>query len=737
MDLPIEPFLNDIIQKGNENKVLLVSSPTGSGKSIGIPVALASQGYRIFVSVPTVTSAITLATKVQDTFDDISDSVGYAAEGNINYDDEDLLIYVTSGHLRKLILRQFDKGLSKKWQFASFIMIDEFHTGSIDNFIIYNLWKYAIILEKKQAQKLMLPNILLTSATIDMPLGPEIAQYKIPTKSYNVTVSYSRTNYSFNSNRIYIEAANLINKYHNSDLEGHILVFAPGKGEVGKIISNIYGADDAIILPAYGGILPGEMKKIYAKTNKRKIIVATNVAETSITIQNIGLVIDTMCEKIVEMTKNGGTRLALTNISKASADQRKGRTGRTGPGMCIRMITKSSYEKLQEHRIEEILRMPLHYILMEMINVGISPFTILNKIPNTTKVPTEQIFQSNKLLQFLENVNSEYKVTEIGKFVTQFPMSVRNATSLWYWLNSDDYNDNYIGMVVLAIIDSYYPPYIWIPSYDSKTHSSYGDYLIKVEEHIQSYFTRFIGISDIESYLNIWNELFTQTQNEMFYIDSPTLKRHVTRYSKENSLNNKKMLELIKAVKQIKGKCIHLGYRIEENNKIDVKKTMRKLRTIFKTTYRDMILDINDRSYKLKYNNKTTKQTYDMDRSMYLNKLKDIRPKKVISITRKEIKKNKGELRFLALTLDIPDDEIDENGNLKEDPIIINPKSKYLVIDPTRIRGKTSVKYPSTSVVETVKLLEPIDIGEVLNTRLSLKDPNDSKFIIMNTIVVQ
>ncbi len=724
LNLSIQPFLDDIIQKSVANPVLLVTSPTGSGKSIGIPTEIAKQGYRVFVAVPTVISAVSLSNTIKEYYPDIP--TGYASSNNINYEDDDLIVYITSGYIKSLLINKFYKGKPKVWNFASFIMIDEYHTGSADNYMIYNIWKYSKYLEGTSNRDLKLPNIILSSATVDMKLSGDISVYKIPIRTHKVTVEYLNKDYSFNNDQLYVEAGRMASRYHTSDLKGHILIFAPGKSEVSRVIQNLSNIDDAVVISAYSGLSQHELSKMYTNTNKRKIIVATNIAESSVTIENVGLVIDTMCEKIMNTTVHGSSRLFLKNISKSSAEQRRGRTGRTGPGICIRMITEETYKTLPDHRVEEIERVPIYNILMDVINVGIPPDIILNKISNTYKVPIPQILESIKMMQYMNNIDKNYNITETGKFVTELQLSVRNSTSLWYWINSDTYEDNYAGIVLMSLIDSHGPPYTWIPRYDRSKFNSIHEYRNAVNKHVEKYYSEFISNSDIEGYVKIWNKLMKDIT-----LESPMLISHISNFSREHGLNNKKMNEVVRVVRQITRQLPGMEYNIIENNQIIYSDIVGKLRKILKVTYGDSIFNKNRKSNKLGYIQENQDSIYMLDNKNYLNTFRFYRPNKIIAITRIDQETRRNSVRrIITLALDLSDDDDDSE-------IVLNPSSKYLVLTPVTSKSTFKSKFVSQPVYITVESLPPLDLDEILISPGSLKDENDTKYILTNSIIVK
>ncbi|GAG99190.1 unnamed protein product, partial [marine sediment metagenome] len=214
--LAIEPYLNNIIQMVKKYPLSMVIAPTGSGKSIGIPGYLATLGYKVIVSVPTVTAAVSLSRSINIFYPRIK------AAHATDYTDEEqenvMVLYATSKYVKNKIMKLYQNGISKPWKFAQIIMLDEYHTGSMDNYLIYALWKYS-----KEKKKRM-PRLLLSSATVQIEKDKNMSVMKILSKRYQIQLSYMHRDYSFVDEQLYKDTAALIFKYNQIDLNGHILV---------------------------------------------------------------------------------------------------------------------------------------------------------------------------------------------------------------------------------------------------------------------------------------------------------------------------------------------------------------------------------------------------------------------------------------------------------------------------------------------------------------------------------
>jgi hypothetical protein len=441
----IASHLSSIINLISTNPVVSVVSPTGSGKSVGIPAAIAATGAKCFVSVPTRTAAISLAEYqralqlAQTPNLDVNKIVGYAAESKVHYTSATMIAYVTGGHARRKMLQYFSRGHVSDIDFCDVLMVDEVHSGSVDTTIIISLWM------KAAASQVRVPRLVIASATpVPMIIEPIPQVYTVELPSFPIDFRYLAQDIDIDDpmGLLYVEAAKIAADIHrNTAIDtGHILIFAPGSSEVESIAAElgnlVKSTEDKIIdiIPAFGALKPEDIALIYKQTgsNERKVVIATNIAEMSITIVDVGHVIDTMVEKRPETSLSGGFRLTTHYISKDSAKQRAGRTGRTRPGTCHRMCTLGKFSQLEEHRPPEIERVPIYETVMELLDVGLSPETVIKGID------IQRVVQATLLLNrlgMITNTANGVTVTDMGHFAPKFHLSVRNAAFLWHWIN--------------------------------------------------------------------------------------------------------------------------------------------------------------------------------------------------------------------------------------------------------------------------------------------------------------
>ena len=444
--MQITPHLPNIVKLISTNATVSIVAPTGSGKSVAVPAAIASAGARCFVTVPTRTAALSL-TEYQRLLQqasspgiDVTKIVGYAAEGNVNYGPSTMVAYVTGGHARRKMLSYFSGGMVSPINFCDVLMVDEVHSGSLDTTIIISLWM------KAAALGVPVPRLVIASATpVPIPINPPPAVYTVELVAFPIEFRYLTKDFDIDdpNGLLYSESARVAANIHKeTPIEtGHILIFAPGSAEVESVTSSLkellqepIQGKTVSIIPAFGALKQEDIALIYKETgpDERKIVIATNIAEMSITISDVGHVIDTMVEKRAETSQSGGFRLTTHYISKDSAKQRAGRTGRTRQGICYRMCTEQLYNSLEQHRPPEIQRIPIYETVIELLDVGLSPETVIQGID------TQRVLQAVQVLNTLGMVTNSPTgliVTELGHFAPKFPISVRNAAFLWKWMN--------------------------------------------------------------------------------------------------------------------------------------------------------------------------------------------------------------------------------------------------------------------------------------------------------------
>jgi ATP-dependent helicase HrpB len=313
------------------------------------------------------------------------------------------------------------------------VIFDEFHERSIHADVAMALCR--------EAQQVLRPDlrIMVMSATLDMPQLTKLLNSPMVQsqgKQYPVDIVYTGETDEFllpeMTARTILKAVR--------EKEGDVLVFFPGQGEIKKC-EELLKKDlrDFAIHPLYGQLTPAQQHSAIMpnKQGKRKIVLATSIAETSLTIEGIKIVIDTGFGRTSKFDPNSGlSRLETVKISKDSADQRAGRAGRLSPGICYRMWSKSIHESLSDHRSPEILEADLAPLLLDMAQWGIMDIQQLTWLSVPPKGTLAQASDTLHQLEALENG----KITAHGKKIHSLPCHPRIAHML-LWAEENDMLD--------------------------------------------------------------------------------------------------------------------------------------------------------------------------------------------------------------------------------------------------------------------------------------------------------
>ena len=614
---------------------------TGAGKSSRIPKAVAREGARVFVPQPTVLAALFAANYVGKDFD--PGYVGYAVEGDVRYNDNTQIIYCTSGHLRNKMLGYFKNGEvpSGDISFCDVILLDEAHNGSLDNDVIMQLWVYAY------SKNIAVPKLVLMSATLskDTTIFKDLPIYEIETPSKKITEFYHDKDYRDpTSKNLYVDVASVVIQFHTNnpvpeDKISKYIIFCAGTSEVRTVMEILDKAelDKAIVIPAYSDLDKEAQDKIKEDPplGHRLIIVSTNIAEASLTIEGLDFVFDTLTEKIAETSNNGGLRLVVKHISKSSAKQRRGRTGRTNDGFLYRMCTPAFFERLEPQRIPEIFRVPLTETIIALLDKGLDPIVLFDG-----RLRPDRIKKDLDILKMLKMIDKENIVTDSGKFAAKFPLSVRSSVMIYEWTKLSKKDGSaypLFPIVVLAsIIDSYGPSYFFTTK--KELGQSAKEYGIFKTAYYETYFKKYKAPTDLEVLLNFWNDTVSQ-----FEVVNPN-KGMLGKWCYENSFNNKKVVELFNIVKQCCDRLVSLKYYVEMGL-FNPKVVLDVAKPLFKFAYADSIYEQRGSNY---YNLKTG-EYYKIDKSLIPES--KVMHKQIVALSTSEIV---GNMTTRTITLSHP-----------------------------------------------------------------------------------
>ncbi|KAL4036181.1 hypothetical protein IC575_004908 [Cucumis melo] len=421
--LPIYPYRDQLLQAVNDYQVLVIVGETGSGKTTQIPQYLHEAGYtkrgKVGCTQPRRVAAMSIAARVsQELGVKLGHEVGYSIRFEDCTSDKTVLKYMTDGMLLREFLGEPDLAS------YSVIMVDEAHERTLSTDVLFGLVKD--IARFRPDLKL-----LISSATLDAEKFSDYFDsapiFKIPGRRYPVEINFTKA-----PEADYLDAAIVTAlQIHVTKPPGDILVFLTGQEEIEaaeeimKHRTRGLGTKIAelIICPIYAN-LPTELQaKIFEPTpvGARKVVLATNIAETSLTIDGIKYVIDPGFSKIKSYNpRTGMEALQVSPISKASANQRAGRSGRTGPGMCFRLYTAYSYyNEMEDNTVPEIQRTNLANVVLTLKSLGIHDLVNFDFMDQP---PSEALLKALELLYALGALNKLGELTKLGRRMAEFPL---------------------------------------------------------------------------------------------------------------------------------------------------------------------------------------------------------------------------------------------------------------------------------------------------------------------------
>lgn len=398
--LPIDSLQAEFDQLVNHHH-LVVEAETGSGKSTRLPLWAANHG-RVLVIEPRRIACTSLAEFLaEQSGQPLGKQVGYAIKLHAHYDEKTKVVFVTPG----VALRWFAED-----KLASFdiVMVDEFHERRWDIDLLT-----AILKQEKQHR------LIVTSATLE---GEKLANYldakrlRSEGRCFPVTVTHRSMDSRYLPNKKGCENDVVRTvKEALEDEEGDILVFLPGRKEITQCAQMLQSIDDVMVVKLHASVSDEERHRALTVQKQRKVVLATNVAETSLTIPNIRVVIDSGLERRT-VQRNGRTALTLSNISKASAAQRMGRAGRVAEGACIRLFG--------EHAPLELVTPPeLHReeLVEPMLAAACCGYR-LSELSFLDSVPEKSLNSALQTLQGMGAIDEQGDITEHGKKVYPLPI---------------------------------------------------------------------------------------------------------------------------------------------------------------------------------------------------------------------------------------------------------------------------------------------------------------------------
>ena len=561
-ELPVYQQKEKILAALAENQVIVVESPTGSGKTTQLPIIFHEAGYAakglIGVTQPRRIATLSVSDFIARQLEvKVGGLVGYKMRFEDKTGVDTKIKIMTDGILLQEM--KLDPYMSR----YQVIMVDEAHERSLNIDFILGLLKQA--LETRPEFKVIVSSATINAQVFSEYFG-ECPIVKIETQTYPVTLIYDpvieapyqekprdepksgnrssgRRPESSSPLRYSDEALNdkilsIIQRSldaRSDGEEGDILVFLPGEKTIKECALRLYQspmAEALHIVPLYARLGKDEQEKVFnpAPQGKSKVVIATNIAETSVTIDGITVVIDSGLAKLSYYNPRSFTAsLIETPISKASCNQRKGRAGRTRPGACYRLYPRKDFENRPLFTTEEIYRTDLSEVVLRMAELGISNFEEFDFI---SKPPKSGIAGAIDILNLLDALSDDRKLSKTGELMCAFPLLPRLSRMIVESMLR--YPDVIHETLVAASFLSTMSPYILPPGEEMearKAHHAFRD-----------------PMGDFVSYLRIFDS----------FVAAPDK----TRFCEHNYLDERTMREILRIREQLEIIVSDMGFPI-------------------------------------------------------------------------------------------------------------------------------------------------------------------------------
>jgi ATP-dependent helicase HrpB len=427
LSLPIYEIERDIVGELRTGNRLILQAPTGSGKSTQVPKMMLKHGLagegEIVILQPRRIAARMLARRVaEEVGTRLGEEVGYQIRLESAVSARTRIRYVTEG----ILLRQMIS--SPDLRGVAAVVFDEFHERHLFGDISL---ARALDLQEKLRPDL---RIVVMSATLDThTLRDYLAPCRVLTsegRTFPVHIRYA-TRPLDPRGGVWEAAADAVQAAYDAGAEGDALVFMPGAYEISRTIEAVKHkscARGAAVLPLHGELPPADQDRAVTPGGSRRIIVSTNVAETSLTIDGVRIVVDSGLARIARHDAARGINLLeVEPISRASSDQRAGRAGRTAPGVCIRLWTEAEHHKRAPQELPEVRRLDLAEVALTLKAGGVDDLKAFRWLEKPDVVA---LAQTEELLRDLGAADEVGRITELGRRMLAFPAHPRYARML-------------------------------------------------------------------------------------------------------------------------------------------------------------------------------------------------------------------------------------------------------------------------------------------------------------------
>ncbi len=519
-ELPVSERRDEIVAAIHAHQVLIIIGDTGSGKTTQLPKMCIEAGRGVSGIIgctqPRRIAALSVADRVAAEIQ-APEKVGYKIRFHDQTSKTTLIKFMTDGVL--LTETRQDQGLHR----YDTLIIDEAHERSLNiDFLLGYL-------------KNLLPSrpdlhLIISSATIDAEKFSrhfgEAPVISVSGRTYPITTLYREAESDDEEEISCVDqAVAAIEELATLPQGGDILVFMPTERDIADTLDSLErfsGSHE--LLPLFGRLPAADQRKIFRPSNRRKIIVATNVAETSVTVPGIRYVVDTGLARIARYNpRTGTTSLKVSRVSQASCQQRRGRCGRTGPGTCIRLYSEEDFLSREDYTAPEIQRSNLAEVILQMINLRLGDpahFPFIDAPPSTA------IREGYRLLKELGAIVGDHQLTANGRLMARLPLDPRISRII---IESGALS-SVREITILAAALSIQDPRIRPPDKEFKADEVHRQFLDKK--------------SDFQTLLNIWNAFFVPGE------PAPS-KSRLSRFCKAHFLSWQRMREWMDVHEQI------------------------------------------------------------------------------------------------------------------------------------------------------------------------------------------
>jgi len=403
--LPVEKYREQILEKIDNNQVVIITAETGAGKSTQVPQYLLDAGYKVVVTQPRRLAARSVAMRVADEKNqELGGEVGFRTAYEKQDGPNTRLLFCTDGLQLVRELSGFGVNANEKM----ILVLDEVHEWNMN-------METLVAWSKKQ----MLTNanfkVVLMSATLDAEkLASFFSKENSPSPYLEIPgTMFPVDEFEDGANSMVNNVLKLIKNGRN------VLVFQPGKKEIYDLIEELKKSGAvAEILPLHGELEPADQNKVFKHYGRPKVVVATNIAQTSITIDDIDAVVDSGVERQTQV-KSGVEGLYLNDISKADCKQRKGRAGRCRPGVYY-LCSDTSLDERSEYPVPEIHRSRLDQMVLRLADNGLDATDLeFFHQPDRT-----DLLEAKRSLIALGEMTVDGIITNIGRKISKLPVDV-------------------------------------------------------------------------------------------------------------------------------------------------------------------------------------------------------------------------------------------------------------------------------------------------------------------------